>query len=221
MPEPRNQLLRAKVEKCECDLRTAETSLAKAEAALRIASGQLELARASALHDPLTKLANRQLFDEKLANAIAVAGRHQWSLAVMFLDLDSFKAINDTQGHAGGDIALRETAHRLMQGCRKEDTICRNGGDEFLYLLIDPQNRDNIERVLVKATERIGSPLEVNEQRLTISLSVGIAIYPEDGVTGEQLIRNADSAMYQAKIRNSGWCFFGEPMRQSESASDR
>ncbi|WP_161557682.1 GGDEF domain-containing protein [Acidisarcina polymorpha] len=169
----------------------------------------------------MTKLANRQLFDEKLANAIAVAGRHQWSLAVMFLDLDSFKAINDTQGHAGGDIALRETAHRLMQGCRKEDTICRNGGDEFLYLLIDPQNRDNIERVLVKATERIGSPLEVNEQRLTISLSVGIAIYPEDGVTGEQLIRNADSAMYQAKIRNSGWCFFGEPMRQSESASDR
>jgi predicted signal transduction protein with EAL and GGDEF domain len=82
-------------------------ALAKAEAALRIATDQLEVARASALHDPLTKLANRRLFDEKLANAIAVAGRHQWSLAVMFLDLDSFKAINDTQGHAGGILRCR------------------------------------------------------------------------------------------------------------------
>jgi len=196
-------------------------ALAKAEAALRIATDQLEVARASALHDPLTKLANRRLSDEKLASAIAVAGRHQWSLAVMFLDLDAFKAINDTQGHAGGDIALQETAQRLMQGCRKEDTICRNGGDEFLYLLIDPRSRDNIERVLVKATERIRSPLEINEQRLTISLSVGIALYPEDGTTGERLILNADSAMYQAKIRKSGWCFFGESTRGAERASGR
>jgi diguanylate cyclase (GGDEF)-like protein len=116
-----------------------------------------------------------------------------WS--VMFLDLNSFKTIDDTQGHAGGDIALRETAHRLMQCCRKEDTICRNGGDEFLYLRINPQSRDNIERIVVKATERIGSPLEVNEQRLTISLSVGIALYPEDGTTGGQLIQNAESRL--------------------------
>jgi diguanylate cyclase len=215
-PTPQNRNLRAKFEKCECDLRNAETALAKAQIALQITKRQLEVAQAAALYDPLTKLANRHLFDEKLSNAIAVAGRHQWSLAVMFLDLDSFKTINDTQGHAGGDVALRETAHRLMQCCRKEDTICRNGGDEFLYLLIDPRSRDNIERILVKATERIGSPLEVNEQRLTISLSVGIALYPEDGTTGERLILNADSAMYQAKVRKSGWCFFGESTRGSE-----
>jgi diguanylate cyclase len=211
-PDPRNQDLRAKLEKCESDLRNAETALAKTEA-------QLELARTSALHDPLTKLANRHLFDEKLANAIAVAGRRQWSLAVMFLDLDSFKAINDTHGHAGGDIALRETAHRLMQCCRKEDTICRNGGDEFLYLLIDPQSRDNVEHIALKAIERVSSPLEINKQRFALSLSVGIAVYPEDGTTGEQLILNADSAMYHAKVRKSGWCFFGESTPGPEKVS--
>jgi diguanylate cyclase (GGDEF)-like protein len=209
-PNPPNVDLRAKLEKCECELRNAETALAKTEADLHIVRDQLELARNSALHDPLTKLANRELFDEKLANAIAVADRHRWSLAVMFLDLNSFKAVNDALGHAVGDMALRETAHRLMRCCRKEDIICRNGGDEFLYLLVDPQSRENIERVLLRATADVGSPLEVNGQRVTISMSAGVAIYPKDGSTGERLILNADSAMYKAKARKLGCCFFGE-----------
>jgi diguanylate cyclase len=210
--DPQNRDLGAKLEKCECELRNAETALAKAEAALRTARGQMELARDSALHDPLTRLANRELFDEKLAGAIAVASRRNWSLAVIFLDLDAFKAINDTYGHAAGDVALRETAHRLMQCCRKEDTICRTGGDEFLYLLVDPQSRGNIEQVLLRATEKVCRPLEVNDRPVTISMSAGVAIYPVDGSTGERLIQNADFAMYQAKIRKSRWCFFGEPI---------
>jgi len=207
---PQNLDLGAKLEKCECELRNAEILLAKMEAALHIARDQVELVRNSALHDPLTKLANRELFDEKLASAIAVAARRRWSLAVIFLDLDSFKAINDVHGHAAGDIALRETAHRLMKCCRKGDAICRNGGDEFLYLLVDPQSRENIQRVLLRATASVGSPLEVEDQQVTISMSAGIAIYPKDGSSGERLIQNADSAMYHAKARKSGCCFFGE-----------
>jgi diguanylate cyclase (GGDEF)-like protein len=211
-PNPQNVDLGAKLERCEWELRSAETALAKTEAALRTARDQVELARKSALHDPLTKLANRELFNEKLASAIAVASRRNWSLAVAFLDLDFFKAVNDAHGHAVGDITLRETAHRLMQCCRKEDAICRNGGDEFLYLLVDPQSRDNIERVLLRATACVGCPLEVNGHQVTVSMSAGVAIYPKDGSTGERLIQNADSAMYQAKARKSGWCFFGEPI---------
>jgi diguanylate cyclase (GGDEF)-like protein len=211
-PIPQNVDLAAKLEECECELRNAMLALAKTEAALQTAREQVELARDSALHDPLTGLANRELFDEKLASAIAVASRRSWSLAVAFLDLDSFKAINDAYGHAVGDIALRETAHRLMQCCRKQDTVCRTGGDEFLYLLVDPQTRGNIERVLSRATEKVCRPLEVNDQPVTISMSAGVAIYPVDGSTGERLIQNADSAMYQAKARKSGWCFFGEPI---------
>jgi diguanylate cyclase len=211
-PIPQNVDLGAKLEKCECELRAAMLALAKTEADLRAARDQVAVARDSALHDPLTRLANRELFDEKLASAIAIASRRNWSLAVAFLDLDFFKAVNDAYGHAVGDIALRETARRLMQCCRKQDSVCRNGGDEFLYLLVDPQSRDNIEQVLLRATACVGCPLEVNGCHVTISMSAGVAIFPQDGSTGERLIQNADSAMYQAKARKSGWCFFGEPI---------
>jgi diguanylate cyclase len=125
----------------------------------------------------------------------------------MFLDLDAFKAINDLHGHAAGDRVLREIADRLVQCSRKEDTICRNGGDEFLYLLIDPKSRDNIEAIILRAKDRIRDPLEVGTEQLTMGVSVGIAVYPDDGRSGEQLIAKADSAMYQAKTRKSGFYF--------------
>jgi len=159
------------------------------------------------LHDSTTGLPNRVLFDDRLAHAIALAKRHTWTLAVMFLDLDRFKCINDTHGHAVGDGVLKEVAKRLLQHTRDEDTVCRNGGDEFLYLLMNPQGSETIERIAHTLLKAIGQPIDLEKLKLIIEASIGIALYPDDGATGEQLITNADAAMYRAKKALSGRTF--------------
>jgi diguanylate cyclase (GGDEF)-like protein len=156
-----------------------------------------------ALHDSTTGLPNRDLFNDRLTHAIAMAKRHAWSLAVMFLDLDRFKYINDTHGHSVGDEVLKEVANRLLKHTRDEDTVCRNGGDEFLYLLINPRGSENIRRIADTLLHTIGQPFSLGELNPVIKASLGIAIYPDDGTTGEQLIKNADSAMYRAKKSES------------------
>jgi two-component system cell cycle response regulator len=161
-----------------------------------------------ALHDSTTGLPNRDLFNDRLTHAIAMAKRHAWTLAVMFLDLDRFKYINDTHGHAVGDRVLKEVAKRLLGHTRDEDTVCRNGGDEFLYLLINPQGSENIRRIADTLLQSIAQPIDVGDLKPIIKASIGIAVYPDDGTTGEQLIRNADTAMYRAKERVSGLIFF-------------
>ena len=161
-----------------------------------------------ALYDSMTGLPNRDLFDNRLAHAIALATRHAWTLAVMFLDLDRFKCINDTHGHAVGDGVLKEVARRLLQHARDEDTVCRNGGDEFLYVLMNPQGGENIQRIAEALVKTIGQPIDMGELQPAIRASIGIAIYPDNGTTGEQLIRNADAAMYRAKTRTNGCAFF-------------
>jgi len=162
-----------------------------------------------ALHDSTTGLPNRDLFDDRLTHAIALAKRHAWTLAVMFLDLDRFKCINDTHGHAVGDEVLKEVAKRLLQHTREEDTVCRNGGDEFLYLLMNPQGTGNIERIARNLLKTIGQPIDMGDLQPVIKASIGIAVYPDDGTTGEQLIRNADTAMYGAKKGMIGCILFG------------
>jgi diguanylate cyclase (GGDEF)-like protein len=160
-----------------------------------------------ALHDSTTGLPNRDLFNDRLTHAIAMAKRHAWTLAVMFLDLDRFKYINDTHGHAVGDAVLKEVAKRLFGHARDEDTVCRNGGDEFLYLLINPQGSENIRRIADALLQTIAQPIDLGDLKPIIETSIGIAVYPDDGTTGEQLIRNADSAMYRAKESVSGLMF--------------
>jgi two-component system, cell cycle response regulator len=160
------------------------------------------------LHDSTTGLPNRDLFDDRLMHAIALAKRHSWTLAVMFLDLDRFKHVNDTHGHAVGDGVLKEVAKRLLQHARDEDTVCRNGGDEFLYLLMNPQSSENIERIADNLLNTIARPIDMGDLQLVIKVSIGIAVYPENGTTGEQLIRNADTAMYLAKKTMVGCKFF-------------
>jgi diguanylate cyclase (GGDEF)-like protein len=160
------------------------------------------------LHDSTTGLPNRDLFNDRTTHAIALAKRHAWTLAVMFLDLDRFKHINDTHGHAVGDAVLIVVANRLLKHARDEDTVCRNGGDEFLYLLIDPRGRDNIRRIANTLLNTIGQPIDLGHLQPIIQASIGIAVYPEDGITGDKLIRNADTAMYQAKRGVSGPAFF-------------
>jgi len=153
-----------------------------------------------------------------LVHAIALAKRHDWTLAVMFLDLDRFKCINDTHGHAVGDRVLKEVAKRLLQHSRDEDTVCRNGGDEFLFLLMNPQGSENIERIADVLLKNIAQPIDMDDLQPVIKASIGIAVYPDNGTTGEQLIRNADAAMYRAKQRMNGCVFFNALDTEGTSA---
>ena len=200
------------------DLQQTEIALMRSRAALAVTEYALvtalegeRKARALAQHDTATGLANRDLFDSRLAHAISMAERHLWTLAVMFFDLDSFKSINDTHGHAAGDQVLKEVARRLSQHCRDEDTVCRTGGDEFIYLFMNPQGRDNVERLASVVMATIALPVAVGDLTLTTRASIGIALYPDHGTSGDELVRNADAAMYRAKKRNGGYVFFDAP----------
>jgi len=196
------------VKHLETALTQSRIDLADTAAALDVAQQRARDAQARALHDSLTGLPNRELFDDRLAHAIALAERHDWTLAVMFLDLDQFKSINDAHGHTAGDAALKIIAQRLLQYVRDEDTVCRNGGDEFLYLLMNPRGKRNIEHIADSVLRTIAQPVAITDVALAIKPSIGIAIYPEHGVSGDQLIRNADTAMYRAKKRARGIVFF-------------
>jgi diguanylate cyclase (GGDEF)-like protein len=189
------------------ELTESKVALADVTAALSTAQQHAREAQVRALHDSLTGLPNRELFDDRLAHAIALAGRHDWTLAVMFLDLDQFKNLNDVHGHTAGDAALKIIAQRLMQYVRDEDTVCRNGGDEFLYLLMNPRGKNNVEHIAKSVLRTIAQPVLVADCELVIKASIGVAIYPEHGARGEQLIAKADAAMYLAKQRSRGVAF--------------
>jgi two-component system cell cycle response regulator len=171
------------------------------------------------LRDSTTGLPNRNLFDDRLTHAIALARRHAWTLAVMFLDLDRFKCINEKHGHAVGDRVLKEVAKRLLRHARDEDTVCRNGGDEFLYLLMNPRSSETIERIARTLLKTIGQPIDIDDLQPVVNASIGIAVYPGDGISEEQLIRNADTAMYRAKKTGVGCIFFNA--LEAEEASAR
>ena len=172
---------------------------------------QEETARHAAFHDVLTGLANRALFYDRVEQGIAKAKRHRWALAVMFLDLDGFKIINDSHGHDAGDYVLQTIAQRLKENCRRDDTVCRLGGDEFLCLLNEAGDEINMAGLAEKFIRTIKVPCIFNNDGRTINVSVdvsiGIAIYPKDGTTVEMLIKNADTAMYCAKQNKSGYLF--------------
>ncbi|HEX2122213.1 MAG TPA: EAL domain-containing protein [Thermoanaerobaculia bacterium] len=152
-----------------------------------------------AYHDALTGLPNRSLFRDRLTVALAHAKRQQAPLAVMFLDLDRFKFVNDTLGHSFGDELLRALSARLRAVVREGDTIARMGGDEFTILLTDLKRPDDAAMVAQKLLDTISHPVHLDGQELYISTSIGIALYPSDGDTAEMLLQNADGAMYRAK----------------------
>lgn len=171
----------------------------------------------AALHDPLTGLPNRVLFNDRLEHGIEQAKRQGWTLAVMFLDLDRFKTINDTFGHDVGDAVLLTIARRLKETTRTDDTVSRHGGDEFLYLLMEIKEDQDAAMVAEKIIKAVQAPCAVNVGELTVSTSIGIAIFPRDGATAEALIISADAAMYQAKQSKSGFAFACEsPAPKSE-----
>jgi diguanylate cyclase (GGDEF)-like protein/PAS domain S-box-containing protein len=152
-----------------------------------------------AQHDALTDLPNRPLFSDRLEQAVALAQRDGTSMALMFLDLDGFKPVNDTFGHTVGDLLLQEAAHRMRECVRASDTVGRTGGDEFVVLLHRIEDETDALTVAEKIRQALCRPFELAGQRLEISCSIGIAIYPEHGTDEKELSQAADSAMYCAK----------------------
>jgi diguanylate cyclase (GGDEF)-like protein/PAS domain S-box-containing protein len=150
-------------------------------------------------HDPLTGLPNRLLFQDRLQLALVQAKRQQQALAVLFIDIDNFKTINDMLGHAVGDQLIKTTAERLTQCVRNADTVARLGGDEFVALLVNLKNPQDAERVAKKIISAVAKVFVVEGHELSITASIGVSLYPQDGQDTNALIKNADTAMYRAK----------------------
>ncbi len=150
-------------------------------------------------HDALTGLPNRMLFKDRLENAIAFAARSHHKVAVLNIDLDQFKMLNDSMGHAAGDNLLRCVTSQLRECVRDTDTLCRPGGDEFFIALANMPDTDSISTMVDKILEQISKPFVLEGRHLSLSCSIGIAVYPDDGGNFETLMMRADKAMYQAK----------------------
>jgi diguanylate cyclase (GGDEF)-like protein len=150
-------------------------------------------------HDTLTDLPNRILFNDRLHQAINTAKREKGRLALMFIDLDKFKPVNDTYGHAVGDLLLQEVASRLLGCVRDSDTVSRIGGDEFVILLSTIESESDATLVAGKILNSLVQPFELTGIRLSISSSIGISIFPDHGSDEKRLTKHADIAMYHAK----------------------
>jgi diguanylate cyclase (GGDEF)-like protein/PAS domain S-box-containing protein len=161
-----------------------------------------------AFHDNLTGLPNRLLFEDRLETSIKMAKRNSLMLAVLFIDLDGFKAVNDTYGHQAGDELLIDVADRLKSNIREVDTVARLGGDEFVVILTDINMRQNVTHVTRKLMESLNEPY-LGLETPTVTPSIGIALFPEDGIDMETLIESADKAMYSVKSKNkNGYQFY-------------
>ncbi|OON60386.1 two-component system response regulator [Massilia sp. KIM] len=166
-----------------------------------------------AYHDILTDLPNRILFKDRLGLAVIQAKRKQTELAVMFIDLDRFKLVNDTLGHVKGDELLQQAARRLKDCLRKGDTLARQGGDEFTIVLPELRDRDDARVIADKFLETLQKPFDLDGHEVHISASIGIAIYPSDGESIDELLRHADIAMYQVKaLGKNGHSFYHTSM---------
>ncbi|WP_319549315.1 EAL domain-containing protein [Desulfogranum marinum] len=152
-----------------------------------------------AYHDALTDLPNRVLLADRLNQAIATAARKNQRILLLFIDLDNFKKVNDTVGHAVGDILLKQAGQRLLSSVRTGDTVARLGGDEFIIMIPDITNQQEIDHVLRRVQTAFAKPFDLAEHHFHITCSIGLTIYPDDGATPDDLLKNADLAMYQAK----------------------
>lgn len=178
-----------------------------------LARAQAQEMAHSAQHDPLTGLPNRTLLNDRISSAISIAPRHQKRVAVLFLDLDGFKQINDSLGHATGDKLLQAVADRLMGCVRGSDTVSRIGGDEFVVLLSEVERAEDSAITARRMLEAVSEPYLIDQHELRITVSIGVSAYPDDGIDAETLIKNADAAMYQAKENGrQGYQFYKPAM---------
>lgn len=167
-------------------------------------------------HDLLTDLPNRVLFTERLSQVLTQSRHQRGHFALLFIDLDHFKPVNDTHGHAAGDLLLKEAAARMLACVRESDTVARLGGDEFVAILPGAGNIEDARRVAEKIGKALKKPFSIEQQDIRISSSIGGALYPDHGVDADQLIRHADHAMYQAKAAGRNRViFFGESVESA------
>ena len=163
-------------------------------------------------HDPLTGLPNRSYFQDFLGHALAQAQREKSQVSLLFIDLDRFKHINDSQGHGVGDQVLRVVANRLFDQLRADDFVARLGGDEFAVILTHPPASRGASRVARKLNQVLAEPFELGSRRYALGASIGISVCPDDGTDANTLLRQADLAMYQAKHRRSGFEYFSDDL---------
>ncbi len=220
----RSEGVEARVQECADDLAVVNDALAEEIDERHVLEDQLSTtdaeliesrmqerrARHLALHDAVTGLPNMTLFNDRLDSALIQAARHAWRLAVMFMDLDNFKAVNDTHGHDVGDRLLQMVARRLERFIRGGDTVSRRSGDEFLLLMLEAKDEDTVAGFATKIVENISAACEVKGVQLAVTPSIGIAIYPEDGQSAQDLLRNADTAMYVAKRLKLGAVLYSQ-----------
>lgn len=209
----------------EAPARPAPAHLALLDAAAALVAMALEREAASARmtrmahYDGLTGLPNRRMFTDRLAQALNRARRRNGRVAVLFIDLDRFKPVNDILGHAVGDLVLKDVAARLKRALREEDTLARIGGDEFTVILEDVARREDAVRVADRILAAVTPPIEVAGQEVVVGASVGIALSPDDGADAATLVKNADMAMYRAKQSGRGvFCFFADEIAATASA---
>lgn len=183
----------------ESELVDKRNDLSEVYAALSKSQSQEEDAIYIGLHDALTELPNRLLFEQRLGYGLIQAKRHGWKLAILFIDLDKFKYINDTYGHQIGDKVLMLVANRLKVFVRGEDTVSRWGGDEFVCILLNVNLEADVISLAEKIVAHIAEECEFDGIVLSISATIGIAIYPQDGETADILFKNVDRAMYKSK----------------------
>lgn len=173
-------------------------------------------------HDALTQLPNRTLLEERFRQAVELARQENTQVALLFIDLDHFKAINDSFGHSIGDAYLIEIARRLSASVRVADTICRQGGDEFLIVLNGVSHREDILPVLSKLKHRLQEPVLIEGHELSVSMSIGVAMYPLDGTSFDELLKKSDLAMYQAKQEGKNtYRFFNDRLTEEASGQHR
>ena len=200
--------------------RTAELQSANARLEAEISERKLAEGRARHLadHDALTGLPNRRILEDRLTQALALSYRNRKQTAAMFVDLDRFKTINDSLGHAVGDQLLKAVAERLVKQLRVGDTVCRIGGDEFVIVLPEITRGGDAAQVAQKIIDTLSDPIALEEREITVTPSIGISVFPEDGSDAETLIRNADAAMYHAKeMGRSNYQFFTDQMNLAAS----
>ena len=164
-------------------------------------------------HDHLTGLANRALLHERLRQAIFRAQNHGQKVAVFLLDIDCFKQINDSVGHANGDLLLATVGQRLLSSVRESDTVARMGGDEFVIVMAEFRTRQDVERCGQQIIRNTSQPIAIDGRMVSLTLSVGVSIFPEGGRTAEELLRYADAAMYTVKdTGRNNLCIFDESL---------
>jgi two-component system, cell cycle response regulator len=163
------------------------------------ARNQGKLLESLALKDPLTGLANRRLLAERMSMALVHARRNKSTMAVVYLDLDGFKQINNTLGHGAGDALLKMVAGRLVVTVREEDTVARMGGDEFIMALWHVSGTDDAAKVALKVIEAVSQPYGIEGHTVSVTTSAGIGIYPVHGEDADTLMKSADLALYEAK----------------------